>query len=252
MPLSSLSPIPSLKFYFWMNCHTRLSTTPIVCFPAKYSDSYYQKFIVKCISVRLCVRDRFVRYTYVHMCVRGGHARNVDLCCRFLARRFPVCGFLACRFPASWAFICHKDGARFSTLKIYGRACNGFRARRARASTTCGAKQWALDIFTLQLHTLQMMKSWAGPRNEARVRASGAVESCSASLMVSVVDITAPYSQTHTTCKHMSGHTYTCSAQGMIWIYIPSNSKSVQFPLISTTFISAVWFKRLVVNMLNM
>ena len=113
------------------------------------------------------------------------------------------------------------------------RSCNGFRARRARAATTRGAKQWALDIFTLQLHTLQMMKSWAGPRNEARVRASGAVKSCSASLMVSVVDITVPHSQTHTTCKHMSGHTYTGSAQGMIWIYIPSNIKSVQFPLIS-------------------
>jgi len=29
----------------------------------------------------------------------------------------------------------------------------------------CGAKQWALDIFTLQFHTLQMTKSWSRPGN---------------------------------------------------------------------------------------
>ena len=163
---------------------------------------------------------------------------------------FQYVGFWHAGFQlASWAFICHKDGARFSNLKIYARACNAFRACRGRASTTCGAKQWALDILTLQLHKLQMMKSLAGPRNEARVWASGAIRSCSASLTVRVVDITVPHSWTHTTCKHMSGHIYTCTAQGMIWIHIPSNIKSVQLPF---DFYWTVWFKELVVNMLNM
>ena len=55
-------------------------------------------------------------------------------------------------------------------------------------------------------------ESLAGPRNKARVQMSGAVRSCSASLTFSVVDITVPHSQTHTTRKHVSGHTYTCSA----------------------------------------
>jgi len=40
--------------------------------------------------------------------------------------------------------------------------------------------QWALDIFTPQLHTLQTTKSWLGLGNEVRVRATGAVRAGSA------------------------------------------------------------------------
>jgi len=49
--------------------------------------------------------------------------------------------FPASRFPADCSsFIYYKDGARFSTLKINGQACNAIRACRARVAT-CGAEQ---------------------------------------------------------------------------------------------------------------
>lgn len=70
------------------------------------------------------------------------------------------------RFSAGClSFICHEDSARFSTLKIDARACNAFKAHRARAAT-CGTEQWAFDNIrpTPQLYTLQITKSWVGPR----------------------------------------------------------------------------------------
>ena len=58
---------------------------------------------------------------------------------------------------------------RFSNLTFDGWVCVAFRACRARAAT-CGAEQWALNMFIPQLHTLQVTKIWSGPINEARVR----------------------------------------------------------------------------------
>jgi len=56
------------------------------------------------------------------------------------------------------SFICHKDGAtQFSGLRINGRACNAFRACRARAAT-CGLNS-AVDNFTPWLHSLWAMKN---------------------------------------------------------------------------------------------
>ena len=93
--------------------------------------------------------------------------RSVDVndvsACGFLVRTF-----LACRFQAGHLrFICHEDSARFSTLKVDGWVCDAFRACRSIAAA-CGAEQWVRNIFTPQLHTLQTMKSWAGPGNKAR------------------------------------------------------------------------------------
>ena len=73
----------------------------------------------------------------------------------------------------------YEDGVRFSTLKIDGGVCDAFRACRARAAT-CGAKQYKQLTSLHQFRTLQMMKSWAGSGNEARVRASGAVRASNA------------------------------------------------------------------------
>jgi len=93
--------------------------------------------------------------------------RSVDVndipACGFL-----VCTFLACRFQAGHLkFICHEDSVRFSTLKIDGWVCDAFRACISIAAA-CGAEQWVCNIFMPQLHTLQTMKSWAGPGNKAR------------------------------------------------------------------------------------
>ena len=83
-------------------------------------------------------------------------------------------------------------------FSINGWVCIAFRARRTRAAT-CEAEQWVLDIFTLQLHTLQMTKArhalemmpgykWAEPSGFA------VLESYVWSPTVSVVDIS--HSQT--------------------------------------------------------
>jgi len=87
--------------------------------------------------------------------------RNIDEGYRFLAGQ-------TCKFLTGLVFIFHEDGASFSTLKIDVLACDAFSAYRAKAAT-CETEQWALNIITLQLHTLQTMKSWVGPKNEARV-----------------------------------------------------------------------------------
>ena len=85
-------------------------------------------------------------------------------------------------------FILHKDNVRFSTLKINGWECNAFRAFRAGAAATCGAEQWALNIFKLQLHTLQMMNSRVRPGNEARVWANMAVRTSRARAAIIVAE----------------------------------------------------------------
>ena len=46
-------------------------------------------------------------------------------------------------------------------------ACIAFRTCKAWAAT-CGAEQRMVDIFTLQLHTFQTMKSLSGSGNKAR------------------------------------------------------------------------------------
>ena len=153
-----------------MNWHTRLSTTPIVNFPANYSDSYYQEFIAEHISARLWVGDLFLRYTYVHMYVEEG---AVD---------FRHVGFSSMRVSGM-----HVSSWLLELLFV----TRGFNLED---------QYWWMSV--------QMVKSLAGPRNKARVQTSGAVRSCSASLTVSVVNITVPHSQTHTTFKHVSGHTY--------------------------------------------
>jgi len=97
--------------------------------------------------------------------------KSADLCCRFLACRFRYLGFWhACRFLAGClSFICNK--VAWDYFQIDQRAWNAFRDYRARAAT-CGAEQRALDIFTLQLHALQMTKSWVG-RDYERADLSG-------------------------------------------------------------------------------
>ena len=87
---------------------------------------------------------------------------------------------------SSWPlqFIRHKYIMRSSTLKIDGWVCNTFRAHKTRAAT-CGAEQWALNIFTPQLHTCQ--NSYIRSRT------------------VSGVNISVPHSNSHHlyTYKHM-------------------------------------------------
>jgi len=104
--------------------------------------------------------------------------RNVDQCCRF-----PACGFLAsevlaCRFLAGrLSFINQEDDTRFSTLKINLQASAvAFGACKARSAIS-GAERSELNIFTLQLCTLQIT---VGPGNKAMAQASRAVRACCA------------------------------------------------------------------------
>jgi len=113
-------------------------------------------------------------YIYTYMCANVVVTLRNDQVARF-RHGYWACGFLACRFLAGRSsFICHEDSAWFSTLKIDRWACNALWAFRPRGAT-CGAEQLALDISTLQLHTLQTMKGCTGPGNVATVRASKTV-----------------------------------------------------------------------------
>ena len=109
-----------------------------------------------------------VVYFSVYICTYVCGDDALECCRRFLACRLPELRFVDGRLSLS-------ANVRFSTLKINGWVCNAFRAFIAGTAATCRAEQRALNIFTLQLHTLQMMKSWEGPRNEARVWANMAV-----------------------------------------------------------------------------
>ena len=135
--------------------------------------------------------------------------RNVPECCRL-----PVCGFSACWFPTGHSsYICHEDGVRFSTLKISGWACDASRACRVRAAT-CGVEQWAVDVFTRTAAPHAACRQQKSGRGlETRLGTSEGSRPgwhCQNSYMyymwsstMSVVDISAPHSQTHYlyTCK---------------------------------------------------
>jgi len=72
----------------------------------------------------------------------------------------------------------------------------------------CGAKQWALNIFTPELHTLQTMKSWSGPGMRI------GYERAELSRTVSVVDTF--HTQTHNYLQApVRPHLHTRDAWGM-------------------------------------
>ena len=136
----------------------------------------------------------------------------------------------ACRTSAGHlSFICYEHSMKFSTLKTStrGRVYDAFRACRARAAT-CGAEQWALNMFIPQLHTLQVTKIWSGPINEARVRDIRAISAGNA--RAATVELNSecgwhvPHSHLYT-CKRLSGCIlHMWHAWSMIGICIVSNT----------------------------
>ena len=90
----------------------------------------------------------------------------------------------------------------------------------------CEVKQWTLNTFTPQLHTLQTMKSWSGPGNEARVLASGAIRACSA--RAATCGVEQRMWSTHFTLTHyhfkvpVRPHLHMQCARGMMQTCIPA------------------------------
>lgn len=61
---------------------------------------------------------------------------------------------------------------RISTLVIRGQEHGDFKVCRARAAIC------EVDTLIFQVLTLQVIKCWVGPENEARVQAHGAFRTC--------------------------------------------------------------------------
>ena len=88
----------------------------------------------------------------------------------------------------------------FFNLKNQWADVDAYRACRARTAT-CGAEQWAVNIITPQLHTLQLTKGWAGLETRlgmSKWSSQGLHCSYLWSQTVSVVDIWGSHSQTDT------------------------------------------------------
>jgi len=92
-----------------------------------------------------------------------------------------------------------------------------------------GAEQWALNILTLQLHTLQTTKRWLGPGNEAWVWASIAVRAGSARAATCGVEQWAWLTRStlsNSLSLHLQTplrpHLHVARTQDMMWICNPS------------------------------
>ena len=189
---------------------------------------------------RLCSQLTFVyMYIYIYVAVVS-HAQQcrVQECNYWLKLKHVHLGFWHVSFwLAAWVLSRSMvlfatrtlGGSRlwFSTLKINGWTCVAIRACRARAAT-CGAEQWALNMFIPQLHTLQVTKICSGPINEARVRDIRAISAGNA--RAATVELNSecgwhiPHSHLYT-CKRLSGCTLRMwHARSMIGICIVSNT----------------------------
>jgi len=98
----------------------------------------------------------------------------------------------------------------------------------------CGAKQWALDIFTTELCTLQMTKSWLWPGNEAKVWANRTIMACSAGTATCGVECWAFHTQTHYHKRApVRSHLHTRCARGMMQIHIPNTLHECMLHVVS-------------------
>jgi len=150
-----------------------------------------------------------------HMCTVSGP------CVQFLA-----CKFLACKFLAGCSsFICHEE-LEWLDLEDRWMRVSCLWGFAELEQLLCEVKQWTLDTFTPQLHTLQTMKSWSGPGNEARVLASGAIRACSARAATCGVEQWTW--STHFTLTHyhfkvpVRPHLHMQCARGMMQTCIPA------------------------------